>query len=185
MQNASDPLLFAWFVYLLGSSGCWRAPDGFDPKAILGHATRGPQEDGEQLLLRVRHESGPAIAVGPLDLDMLSPGWYPSTVEQGRRWLRFAAEALLEHASAAIGPALQPSGAPETLVLTREQINELGTKPVGDVDEPELTPAGLLGALKTSGTGVLSGKRLHWSIQAYASTEHTLIALRSRRGAPD
>lgn len=175
-HNASDPLLLAWFVYLLGMNDCWRGPDGFGPKAISAHATRGPEEGDETLLLKVRHDFGPAIAVGPLPVQTLVPGWHPSTIEQGRRWHRIVAEALIAEANSVIETALGAANPPETIVLTQKEIDELDIQPVGSYDSDEVAPDGLAKALQTQGTANLSGKRFHWSIQAYASTENTLNA---------
>jgi hypothetical protein len=86
------------------------------------------------------------------------------------------AEAVLKEANAVIGAALVASKNPQALVLDQSEIDELDIQPVGGDAPGDYSEIDLASELKSHGIANLHGKRVPWSIQAYASTDNSLNA---------
>jgi hypothetical protein len=99
----------AWYVYILGTSGCVEMPRGIPPHGLLGYAVRGPERN-EALIIQVYCEDGPRVNSGPLGADeLIDPGpadGYERVVEElvvtARRIAEIATELLPAARAAAV-----------------------------------------------------------------------------------
>ena len=104
LHDAEPSELLAWFVYVLGTSGCIVLPEGFGGHGLIGVAGRGPRSNDE-VIIELRYEDGPAVATTSLELHLL----LEDRDLHGRERIERGAQVVANEASALI-PAAMAAG---------------------------------------------------------------------------